>query len=208
MKSINADVEAQANARVYAVRDKFSPGSNFDLLGNLLEHSKQVERNHALSKVFLDLGDDLALLKKELDSEVASLSRLEKLSSFTKNSLDIAEKITYKQKCIVELTTHLQNLSTAIRKRKRYPRSDAKHHIRRLAGIFYEMTGKKPDCIYDSMGGEYGNKPYSGVFYDFLLSIKAISNEIGIKLPESNETLGKYASQIIHEDSFASWNLA
>lgn len=203
MKNINAALEAQANAnaliaKINVIRDEFCPNSNFNLLGCLLEHSKQIERNHALSRVFLDLGDDTVSLKKLISSETYSLKLMEKLSPVTKTALNIIEEMARKQANIEQYTARLLILRSGVRKRKRYPRSDAQHHIHRLAFIFYKMTGKAPDCIYDTSSGEYGEgKPYFGRFYDFLLCMKAILEEIGIKLPKSDETIGKYASKIV-----------
>lgn len=201
MKKVNDDLEVRANKlieKINVIRNEFCPNSNFDLLGCLLEHSKQIERSHALSRVFLDLGDDTVSLKKLIDSETYSLKLMEKLSPLTKTSLNIIEKMAHKQDAIDQYTARLLILGSGVRKSKRYPRSDAKHHIHRLAAIFYEMTGKVPECIYDSAGGEYGeDKPYFGRFYDFLLCMKVILEEIGIKLPKSDGTMGKYASKIV-----------
>ncbi len=203
MKNISADLMARANlfiVKANTIRDEFCPNSNFDLIGLLLEHSKQIERNNALRKVFLDLGDDTVSLKQLIDSEAYSLKLMEKLSPATKTALNVIEEMAHKQIGIEQYTAHLLSLQSAVSKRKRYSRSNAKHHIQRLAFIFYEMTGKAPDCTYDTGRGEYGEgKPYFGRFYDFLLSMKAILEEIGIKLPKSDETIGKYASKIVRE---------
>ena len=194
MKNIDADLEEKINA----IRDAYCPESSFDLLNRLLEHGKQVQLNNSLRKTLLGTGKDLAILKEEIDLAISSLIRLERLSSFTQDNLNIAEKITYKRKYIAEFTEYLNWLSAGARTGKNHSHSDAKANIHRLAFIFYEMTREIPVCISDREA-EYGyDDCYTGNFYEFLIKIKDAANDIGIRLPDKRESIGKYAYQILN----------
>ena len=194
MKNIHTDLKEKVNK----IRDEYCSESSFDLLNRLLDHGKQIQLNNALNKTFLGTGKDLAILKEEIDSTISSLIRLERLSSFTQDKLNIEEKITHKRKYVAELTEYLNWLSVGARAGKNYSHSDAKANIHRLAFIFYEMTGEIPTCI-SNRESEYRDEDlYTGNFYDFLIKIKGVINDIGIKLPDKRQSIGKYAYQIIN----------
>lgn len=73
------------------------------------------------------------------------------------------------------------------RDKRKLPKSRLKPLILRLAIIFHMGTGKEPICDHHRTTEEF-----SGCFYEFLLDLEPILEEIGISLGHEGTT-GKYA---------------
>lgn len=91
------------------------------------------------------------------------------------------------------------------------PKATSKGMIHFLVSIFFEGTGKIPQCTHKRHTVKknqfdhkmpYLNPPeYKGEVYDFILAVKPLMKRLGIDL-ESDKTIGKYIIEAIKERSF------